>query len=483
MLSKSQYTSYLQCPKYFWLYRMKPEVLTPADERQQQIFDTGHLVGETACGLFPDGREVPFNLKDLPGMVSATRKLIEEGETTIYEASFIYDGVFVAVDILHFEKGLWNIYEVKSSTGVKDVYIHDAAVQSYVLENCGIPLKSVNIIHINNRYIREEDLKLEELFTTVDITLRIHSAKRGLPERLGAMKELLKQAEPDQEIGPRCLSPYECPAKAYCWHTLAALPEDSVFTLTTARMDDKFKYYAEGKRTLQDLDPAELSKAQRLQREGKIHIEREPIREFLDSLDTPVSHLDFESFQQAVPGYEGVKPFQQIPFQYSIHIEEDKELIHKEFLDPWNRDPRRDLAESLIRDIPKEGTVLAYNRSFETGVINKLAALFPDLEDSLHAVSSRIMDLMIPFQKRWYYHPAMKGSYSIKKVLPALVPEMEQAYSELPGVRNGGEASSAWALMAQADREQREQVRRGLLAYCRLDTLAMVKILDVLRSL
>ncbi|MBF9015201.1 DUF2779 domain-containing protein [Oceanispirochaeta sp. M2] len=483
MLSKSQYTCYLQCPKFFWLSRKKREVLTPPSTHQQQIFDTGHYVGETACRLFPGGEEIPFDRTDLPGMAARTKQLIHEGVTTIYEASFIFDEIFVAVDILHYENGLWNIYEVKSSTGVKDIYIHDAAVQSYVLENCGIKLKSENIVHINNRYVRGAELDLKELFTIADISLNILAHKRLIPERIKEMKSLLEESEPEQEIGHRCLSPYECFARDYCWQTLAGIPEDSVFTLTTSRMDDKFKYFTEGIIRLSDLNPAEMGKAQQLHIEGNLHIESDPIREFLSLLEYPISHLDFESFQQAVPEYEGVKPYQQIPFQYSLHIEDGNELIHKEFLGPWDSDPRRELAENLIKDIPEEGSILAYNKSFEKGVINKLAALFTDIEKELTSISERISDLMLPFQKRWYYHPEMKGSYSIKKVLPALVPEMEKAYADLPGVKNGGEASTIWLyLSSSTDPRDQEKIRQGLLEYCRLDTLAMVKILEILRT-
>lgn len=457
--------------------------MTPPSAQQQQIFDTGNYVGETACRLFPGGVEIPFDITDLPGMSARTKELIDEGISTIYEASFIYDDVFVAVDILHYENGLWNIYEVKSSTGVKEIYIHDTAVQTYVLENCGIKLKSENIIHINNKYIRGTELDLNELFTITDISLRVLAPKRLIPEKIKDMKALLEGTEPEQEIGPRCLSPYECFARDYCWKNLAGIPDDSVFSLTSTRMDDKFKYFSAGTISLNDLNPAELGKAQQLQIEGNLHIEEDPIREFLSTLDYPISHLDFESFQQAVPEYEGVKPYQQIPFQYSLHIEDGINCIHKEFLGPWDSDPRRELAENLIKDIPEEGSILAYNRSFERGVINKLAALYPDIEKELTSISERISDLMLPFQKRWYYHPEMKGSYSIKKVLPALVPEMEKAYAELPGVKNGGEASTIWLYLSTSkNAEEQEKIRQGLLEYCKLDTLAMVKILEILRT-
>ena len=483
LLSKSQYTKYRQCPKLFWLYRKDKSKIEPPAAQQQQIFDTGIKVGEIACRLFPGGSQIPFDIQDLQGMAEKTNELIQSGVETIYEASFIFDEIFVAIDILHHENGFWHIYEVKSSTSVKETYLDDAAIQDYVLEKSGIKSGSVNIIHINKTYVRNGELNINALFSIVNITSEIAARKLQIPKQIKSMKKLLAHGEPHREIGPHCFSPYDCDAYNYCWRTLADIPEKSVFSLTRAGINQKFSLYRSGIIKISDVPLVNRTPAQQLQILGKLDISPAPIREFVDSLEYPITHLDFETFLQAIPGYDGIKPFQQIPFQYSIHIEDGSSIIHKEYLAPIERDPRRNLAERLISDIPKEGTILAYNCSFEKGVIKNLGENFPDLQEELQNLSDRIEDLMTPFQKRWYYHPEMNGSYSIKKVLPALVPEMEQAYADLPGVHNGGEASSIWGQLPNVEDEQeRNVIRQGLLEYCRLDTLAMVKILDVLRS-
>ncbi|MDT8296967.1 MAG: DUF2779 domain-containing protein [Spirochaetaceae bacterium] len=484
MLSKSQYLKYLQCPKAFWLYRKDKSKLTPPSPLQQQIFDTGTEVGEVAWGLFPGGRLIPFNITNIPGMARQTRTAITNSTDTIYEASFIVDKLFVAVDILHREEDSWHLYEVKSSTGVKDTYIDDAAVQCYVLEKSGIKLTSMNIVHINNRYVLDGELDLKQLFSILDVTDEARLRVAEIPLRIDEMKSILAGPEPHRPIGPHCLSPYECDAKDYCWKTLAGVPENSVFTLTTANPERKFDLYKSGIANIADVPPEDCTMAQQLQIQGELHIEPDPIREFVRDLVYPITHLDFESFQSAVPQYQGTQAYTQIPFQYSLHIEENPgNLLHKEFLGPIGTDPRRELAEQLLADIPEEGTILTYNQKFEKSIIGKLAKAFPDLKTPLLALNERVRDLMLPFQKRWYYHPAQNGSYSIKKVLPALVPEMDEAYKNLPGVNNGGEASSTWsALPRNADPNQVEQIRSELLAYCRLDTHAMVKILDVLRQ-
>ena len=213
-------------------------------------------------------------------------------------------------------------------------------------------------------------------------------------------------------------------------------------------------------------------------------IEPDAIKDFLDTLSYPLYHLDFETFQQAVPEYDGLSPYSQIPFQYSLHIEqEDGTLEHREFLAKEGADPRRAIAESLCRDFPTDVCVLAYNMSFERGVLQRLADYFPDLADHLLAIRDNIHDLMIPFQQQKYYSKAMQGSYSIKYVLPALCPgDPELDYHALEGVHNGSEASATFADMSNHSPEEIQTMRKNLLKYCCLDTLAMVKVLEKLRE-
>ena len=285
-----------------------------------------------------------------------------------------------------------------------------------------------------------------------------------------------------------CFEPYECSYWNYC---TKELPRNNVFDIKLMHIDNKFKLYNEGKISFKDIFRENINKKYIEQIDYELNdketkIEKEKIKEFLDTLSYPIYFLDFETFQQAIPEYDGVSPYMQIPFQYSLHyIEKEKgKLQHKEFLAEAGIDPRRTLAESLVEDIPKNVCVIAYNMSFEKGVITKLAEIYPDLREHLLNIRDNIKDLMIPFKERYYYCRAMQGSYSIKYVLPALFPDdPELDYHNLPVVHNGGEASFAYSDLANHTKEEQEEIQKGLLVYCGLDTLAMVKVWEKLKEM
>lgn len=486
-LSKSQFIRGLQCVKSLWLYKNKREVITSPDISAQNVFDTGTRVGQLAQELFPNGTVIPFDGTTFSEKIALTQSLIENGVETIYEATFGYDGILVMVDILHKGSNGWEIYEVKSSTEVKNVYLHDASVQYYVLNGAGLKIKSTNIIHINNKYIRGTDLEIEKLFTIVNITDEVIELQENIPSYLKNFSTIVEKAEePSIEIGTHCFKPYDCDCLNYCWKDV---PEYSIFDLANIRKDKAFRYYKDGIVTFDDIrDIADFSTGQQVQilseQRNTTIIDHDAIREFVDGLSYPLYHLDFETFQQAIPEFEGVSPFQQIPFQYSLHIENtDGSLDHKEYLGEEGKDPRETLANRLVEDIPTTVTVLAYNMGFEKMVIKGLSKMFPELEDQLMAIHNNIKDLMTPFQKKHYYTPTMRGSFSIKYVMPALIPEMELAYKNLEGIHNGGEAMSAYAtLHLIEDAQERQKIRDSLLAYCKLDTLSMVKVLVKLRE-
>ena len=486
-LSKSQYIRGLQCIKSLWLKKYKKDVLISTTS--EAIFETGNRIGELACELFPDGVEVAFTPNDYDAMFEKTQKLMVDGIKNIYEASFSYDGIFAAIDILHInDDGSVEIYEVKSSTNVKDVYLDDVSIQYYILQGLGYNVKSANVVHINNSYVRGDELEIEKLFCIVDVTDKVIELQYNIKEHLKNFDTFLqdKENEPKIDIGTHCLKPYECDALAYCW---GHIPEYSIFDISRLRSDKKFEMYYKNIINFEDIDDISLfSESQQVQIHSELTqksiINKEAIKEFIDTLSYPLYHLDFETFQQAIPEWRGISPFMQIPFQYSLHVEqEDGSLIHKEFLAKEGIDPRYELAKRLVEDIPTDVTVLAYNMGFEKGVIRKLAAMFDEFATQLLAIHDNIKDLMTPFQKKDYYEPAMRGSYSIKYVLPALVPEMAQAYKELNGVQNGGDAMQTYAKLAKMeDKEEVTRLREALLRYCELDTLAMVEVLEKLKE-
>jgi hypothetical protein len=298
-----------------------------------------------------------------------------------------------------------------------------------------------------------------------------------------------KENEPIIDIGKHCNSPYECDAKNYCWKVQRQIPDYSIFNIFNLGSKKQIELYNRGIINIDniphDFDMTSIQAHAVENYKSKItYIDIENIKSFLQNLTYPIYHLDFETYQQAIPLYKGLKPFEQIPFQYSLHIEyEDGTLEHKEFLAQDGVDSRYKLVLKLCNDIPNDVTVLAYNMSFEKGVIKRLATLFEEFSEHLLSINENMQDLMIPFQKKWYVTPSMQGSYSIKYVLPALVPEFEKAYKELDGVQNGSQAMNAFARIASLEEDEKQKLRNSLLEYCKLDTLAMVKILEKLKGI
>lgn len=489
-LSKSLYTKGIQCPKALWLKKYKPRVLTPPDESALAVFDTGNIVGDFACQLFPHGKEVPYSEK-YDEMIVTTKQWLDDRLSTIYEATFNFSGILIMVDILTIENGKVSIYEVKSSTQLKEIYLHDVSIQYYVLQNLGLKIKSANVIHINNEYIRGNELDINQLFKIVDVTNEVISMQSKIPNILKEFETYLedRENEPNIDIGIQCNKPYECDAKEYCWKVQQKIPDYSIFNIFNLGSKKQIELYDRGIINIEDLPHSfdmTSNQAQAVEKyKSKItYIDIENIKLFLQNLTYPIYHLDFETYQQSIPQYKGLKPFEQIPFQYSLHIEyEDGRLEHKEYLAQDGVDSRYEIAKRLCEDIPINVTVLAYNMSFEKGVIQRLASLFPKLEEHLLSINESIQDLMIPFQKKWYVTPIMQGSYSIKYVLPALVPEFEKAYKELDGVQNGSQAMNAFARLGSLRSYEKQELRNSLLEYCKLDTFAMVKILEKLKGI
>ncbi len=487
-LSKSLYIRGLQCEKSLWLKKKKPEVLQAPDDGAQAVFDTGTSVGELACELFSCGERIEYT-GDFNAQIAKTKELIECGIKVIYEATFCFDGILVMVDILCIGKDGLIINEVKSSTSVKEVYIDDASIQYYVISSLGYKVSAVNIIHIDNSYVRGEKLELDKFFHAEDVTEQVKQKQADIPQILNKFDEILsKDVEPDIDIGPQCSDPYNCDAWEYCWRKQRGIPEYSIFDISRLRSDKKFELYKSGVVKFEDIKELDkFNTSQQIQIRSELSkeqiIDKEAIKEFLDTLSYPLYHLDFETFQQAVPEFIGLSPYEQIPFQFSIHKDDGKgNLEHFEFLAEVGADPRYELALNLIKFIPQDACVLAYNMSFEKRVIRRLAEIYPQISNELMAIHDNIKDLMVPFASKSYYHPKMQGSYSIKYVLPALVPEFESAYKDLNLIHHGGEAMQAYEAMAYMPADEREAYKKALLAYCKLDTLAMVKVLEKLRE-
>ncbi len=483
-LSKSKYCNGLQCKKMLWLYKNMPEEISELGN--QRVMEQGNLVHEVAKYLFPGGINIPYS-ENLNEMLDNTSNTIESYKNVVItEASFNYDNNFCSVDILVKKGDEYEIYEVKSSTTIKDIYKDDAAYQYYVLSNLGLNVTKVSIVHINTEYVRHGDLDLNELFIKEDVTEYVKKVQNEVKNNIKSINEYLKQESiPKDDIDLNCFDPYLCPFFDYCTKDL---PRNNVFSIAGMPVKNKMGYYKKGIISFEDLENQRINKNYKQQIEYELYdkndyIDEEEIKKFLQELTEPLYFLDFETFQMPIPLYEGTSPYKQIPFQYSLHYIIDNKLFHKEFLANGKGDPRRDLAERLVQDIPRDTCVLAYNMSFEKTVIQSLARSFPDLSEHLLNIHDNIKDLMIPFRKRYYYTRDMQGSYSIKYVLPALFPNEESLnYHNLELIHNGVEAMDNYAKLASLDEKEYEWTRERLLRYCELDTFAMVKIYEKLQE-
>lgn len=479
-LSKSQFVRGLQCHKSLWLYRNKQELRAQPDEAGQAVFDAGTDVGLLARGLFPGGTEIIFRRDAIDRQIMETSELIATGANTIYEATFRHNNVLVMADILQKGSSGWEIYEVKSSTSVKDTYLDDLAMQYYVIKGSGLDVAKASIVHINREYVRKGAIDIRSLFTIADITGEVMEHQQTVKAELRKIKRMLianKTEPPKVKIGPQCDDPYPCDFSDYCWadiDTAAKMYGGTVFDLR-GRGIDRFDYYNRGILNLTDMDLSGLNESQRMQAEvalsGKEIINADAIRQFLDTLTYPLYFLDFETFMAAVPPFDGTRPYEQILFQYSMHWQEgpEAELKHAEFLAEAGVDGREAIAKKLADAIPDNVCVVAYNKVFEQSMLAGLAERFPQHAKKLMNIFVNLVDLMEPFRMRHYYTKEMKGSYSLKEVLPALFPDLTYEGME---ISNAGDASRSYSgLHLIEDKDEVKKIRKALLEYCKLDTL------------
>jgi hypothetical protein len=486
-LSKSEYIRGLQCHKSLWLYKNNPELRDTPDQAQESLFNTGHDVGELACKLFPNGVEIKFDANNFDGMVSKTKELIENGCEVIYEATFKENGIFAMADILVKNGNVWDMYEVKASTGVKEYHLNDASIQWYALTNA-IELNRAYIVHINNQYERENDLDINQLFTIADITDEVQNRQYQITFNLEQMEQMLNEDIPDIDIGTHCSDPNNCDFGGHCWKHI---PYPSIFNLYWMNSSKKFEMYYKGMKTYEDIpNDFKLNATQQLQvdtyKSQEPYVNKKIVKEFLETIEYPINFFDFETFQNAIPRFDNQRPYMQIPFQYSLHIlHEDGTMEHKEFLGDENIDPRNDLIDQMLKDLTPIGSIVAYNQSFEMSRIKELANYNPEKKDELLALNERFVDLIVPFRGRGYYHPNFNGSFSIKSVLPAMFPNNDELdYKKLGSIQNGGDAMDTFTnLHLLKDKSKRDIIRKDLLAYCHLDTLAMVRIWEKLHKI
>ncbi len=486
IITKSKYINGLKCTKLLWIDCNDRERIPPPDIGLQHVFAQGNEVGELAKKLYPEGIDVPYERGGFYQNLEETQALLSSRKP-LFEAGFLTDDLYARVDILRpsSKKGKWDILEVKSSTGLKDVHKHDIAFQKYCCESSGLKIDRCFLLLVDTAYVKDGDIVPEEFFAEIEVTDDIQAYDRGIQEHLLEMRQaILEEKCPEIEIGTHCKEPYSCAMEGECWKDL---PEDNIFTLYNCGPKKGFPLYESGIKTIRQIEENGLSVRQIIQKScektGEIHLDKEAIEAFIHSLDYPVYFMDFETINPAVPLFDGTRPYQRIPFQFSVHIQKapGEELTHHGFLSTDREDPRGRFLEALKGALGAKGSVMVFNRGFEEGVLSELAAFDPQSEGWVQSVKSRVVDLLKPFRSFAYYNPAQHGSASIKKVLPAVT---GKGYEDM-GIAGGGDASALYfhVTYGNAEPAEKEQVYSDLEKYCGLDTEGMVWIVEELRRL
>ncbi|MDP3011947.1 MAG: DUF2779 domain-containing protein, partial [Candidatus Hydromicrobium sp.] len=413
IISKSKYLAGLQCLKYFWYQVNAREEIPEPGFTAQFIFKQGLLVGEYAKKLYPEGIDLG-KIGDLKEQLVKTSELLSERKP-LFEASCSFGNVYSRADILvPADTDRWDIIEVKSSTQLKEEHIHDVSFQKYCFDKAGVKIRKCYLANINNQYIRKGDINPGELFKKADITAEVEETFKEIEGRVEEMLLVAaSKSSPGIFIGKQCNEPYICPLKDKCWEFL---PDNHVFNLYGSK-DKAAEFYSKGIISIKDIpDGYNLNFKQKIQLEcaktDKPKIDKGEILKFINRLEYPLYFFDFETFSTAIPLYTGVKPYQRIPFQYSIHILDtiDGQPGHYDFLAEGDEDPREELLLNLRKQIGETGSIIVYYELFEKGVLKELAETFPDYSQWIGSILTRIVDLYKPFGNFNYYHSSQKGS-------------------------------------------------------------------------
>jgi hypothetical protein len=483
MLSKSKYLAGLQCLLRLWHQCYNPDLAPPVPPAKQALFDTGHEVGLLATRLYSEGVLVEIDPRRHEQAVTKTLRAMEDPAVkAIFEASFSCDGVRVKVDILErLGNGKWSLTEVKSSTGVKNEYLPDVGVQYHVLRGADLEIERVTLLQLNNQYVYDgNQLDLKQLFTASDLTREAITGQAEVEERLEGFKEMLGRHHPP-EIAPsrHCFNPYEC---EFFGHCRLVLPEHWVVELVGISRNKIEELASMGVRDIHDVPESfPLTEIQerirRCVRFNEEYVSSQLEAELL-AFEHPVHFLDFETLGLALPRYAGTRPYQSVPFQWSDHVlQEDGRIEHREYLCEEDKEPRGEFAETLLAALGQRGSIVTYT-TYEEGIIKGLAEGLPQYREPLLETLGRVKDLHAIIRKH-YYHPAFHGSFSLKSLVPALLPEM--AYENL-AIQEGQQAGLEYLRMIDpaTSKEEKERIKAALLAYCGQDTLVMIKIRESL---
>lgn len=483
-LSKTKYLNGLQCKKLLWYIYNEPTVIPEPDEATQAVFEQGHLVGDYAKKLFPNGEEVDHTKSFEEGLRS-TKELILK-RVPIFEAALTYKNCYARADILEpVGRDKWDLIEVKSSTDIKDVNYNDIGFQYYLYSGAGLKINKCYLMCIDNTYVRNGDIEPDKLLKKIDVTEEIKKTySKNIETNVAEMVEAIKaKTFIEIGVGSHCNDPYDCPLIEKCW---SFLPERNVFLLYSnnklpmALMKDGILELAKIPESF------ELNEKHQIQvdceKTGKPYIDSDKIKEFLDTIQYPAYYMDFETCGSAIPLFDGSSPYQQVPFQFSVHVVKKRggKPEHVSFLADGTNDPRPEFMAKLKEVMGTKGSVIAYNAGFEMRILKQCAEVLPEYESWVESIEERIIDLLQPFRAFAYYHPKQNGSCSLKQVLPVLT---GKSYDDME-IGDGGTASAEYCRVTfTEDNQDKAKVRKLLEEYCGLDTMGMVDIVEQLYNL
>ncbi len=486
-LSKSTLIRSIQCSKSLYLYKNNYSLRDKPSTTQQQKFDRGHRVGKLAHQLFPNGKDCsPPNPFSYDESIAATKLLVQQQFPVIYEAAFKYNGIMVALDILENKNGKWYAHEVKSSFRISNTYLLDAAIQYYIITKSGVQLEDFSIVTIDNEYVFNGTLEISSYFkiTSVltEIQERIPFVEKTIEE---AIATLSAKQMPEIAIGAHCTKPYPCDFQGYCW---ANIPKDAIWYLPGISMQEKSNFVEKGISTIHQIDNMdELNARQKVIIKSfqtkQAHIVQEKLNAFTEHIHYPLYYFDIEAFQPAVPIFLNTKPYDRIPFLYSLHYKESEnsELQHISYISPVGNDDRINFIEHFLNATQKEGKILVFNTLMEKGILFKMMNDFPQYKKQIIERINRIIDVEIPFKELYYYHPAQQGSFSLKAIGNALLGFDEFSKS---AVKDGEEAMAVYnELFYWENKEEVNAKLQHLKTYCQTDTFVLYEIFERLKIL
>ena len=482
-LSKSKYINGLQCHRLLWVSINDASRLPAYDASTQHVFDQGHIIGELAQQLYPSGIKLETeNIRENLRETTASLKLCKP----LFEAGFSGNRLYCRVDILNPSASeAWDIVEVKSTNDVKDEQLYDVAFQRHCCQLNGMKINHCHIMHLNREFIKQGEVDPRHLFVTEDVTDRLAEFSDGMEMSIAEMLEVIESDEcPEMAIGRHCNAPYDCLLQEECWKHL---PEHNVMTIYSGKKLGE-DLMAQGILDICNIpENTKLNDKQQIQKEcvvcGQPHIDSAEIKSFLKSLKYPLYFMDFETFATAVPIYDGTSPYQNIPFQFSLHVitKQGAMVEHYEYLAEGKDDPRPAFLAELKQDIGPKGSILVYYAAFEKSRLKEMAGAFPEYQEWVDNINERIVDLNVPFKDFSYYHPQQLGSSSLKQVLPALT---NLSYEDLE-IGEGTTASLKFmeSAFGNLSNGERQKIRTDLLIYCGQDTGGLIEILKKLQEL